>query len=316
MNTRNVITAAAFALFALSPMAASAEIYCDQAGKSSYWENLDTITLWDCLREGETAGRDINGVGEYGHTILEMAIMHSDNPGIVESILGHGADPNFMNEVRGNLRPLAATAQNPNAQVGKEMIELLVDAGADLNAPFFKTVPTYATLLGFFGNEPIDVDFLDFLVDQGADFSLSPYNPEDNGVRPSWVSGAVMSGADLPVLQKLYDLGGGDLTFYIPEEGTDLYYAAMGGRASPEVIDWLVENGVDPTIKDGNGKYAWELVDGNVELAAKLQEVAGIQPQGGIPGLATAAQIQNMCRANLTADMLKADGVTGNEACA
>ena len=96
----------------------------------SHFHPLDTIKAW--LDDGG----DISGVDEDGYTILNLSLSY-ECVDVVKLALAHGADVNQPGDSVGEL-PLFTALSQGDKELTLEVISLLLDAGAHINA----TTPT------------------------------------------------------------------------------------------------------------------------------------------------------------------------------
>jgi len=84
------------------------------------------------------AGLDVNSYDDKGKTLLHYAIKsQNSNPHIVRILLQHGADPNFQQNV-GPDNAGWTVLQYCGAHRKAELAAMLIDAGADVDAPKFQ----------------------------------------------------------------------------------------------------------------------------------------------------------------------------------
>lgn len=181
----------------------------------------------------------------------------------VEVLLENGADPNFFLE--GRLSPLeAAVWYGPVDETSYKIVKLLVSAGADvdLHASRESVVYQVASKISISSDSYWLEQVLFCLLDQGAD--RSQREPFDE------VFHCVVCSTKVELARSLIDKYGCDPTApgYMGRNAlsTLLAYARESSRhevPTVEMVQMLLDYGVDPYQKDDNGKTA---VDYAIEL--------------------------------------------------
>jgi uncharacterized protein len=217
-------------------------------------------------------GADVNQQTEGGWTALLTAVQNRYYE-LASFLLEHGADPKIQNN--GGWNPLYIATDNRNIEGGDyptrkpdmdhlEIIKLLIDHGADLNARMHsstetRTIFTHQWLYEDGGTpflraaQSSDIELMKLLLEHGADPTL---NTDDNttplmvasGI--GWVEGVTYEwskAANLETVKMLLDLGI-DVNGRNSEGRTALMGAAHKGRN--EIVQLLVDRGADLNAHD------------------------------------------------------------------
>jgi ankyrin repeat protein len=271
------------------------------------------------------SGADVNTLGGKYSTPLGASIVEGE-PGLFEDLLKRGADPNLWWEKSGvsplwlacsvgkadyvqqliehgaNVHfclpkkgtPLQAAARNGS----QEIIQMLLDAGADING---QTVGVYGTALNVavFSNNRVTVDFL---LSRGADITRV-------GGRYHSVLQVAALKADINLFRFLLKKGG-KVNVVGGQHRTPLQAACSAGRA--KVAKILLLAGADPNIEGGVHGTALQAACANGKLIlVRLLLSYGADPKlrGGMYGSAlTAAAMRGDAR--IVKILLAQEGVT------
>ena len=135
-------------------------------------------------------GADPNIVYGDGNTVIHMAVRLKDSR-FLEALLEHGANPNLKVESVGKWKTLGHTPIFDALSQGKDRVDLLLSAGADLNAK------------GNFGTTPVmsavgrgDFEIAYYLLEQGADYRIKNDAGETLASRVADTIGALRPGSD------------------------------------------------------------------------------------------------------------------------
>ncbi|HET8699418.1 MAG TPA: ankyrin repeat domain-containing protein, partial [Gammaproteobacteria bacterium] len=217
-------------------------------------------------------GADVNQQTEGGWTPLLTAVQNRYYK-LAAFLLEHGADPRIQNE--GGWSPLYIATDNRNIEGGDyptrkpdmdhfEIIKLLIDHGADVNARMHSSTETRTIFTHQWlyeeGATPFlraaqssDLPLMKLLLEHGADPKLDT----DDGTTPlmvasgiGWVEGVTYEwsrDANLETVKTLLDLGV-DVNAHNSEGRTALMGAAHKGRN--EIVQLLVDHGADLDAHD------------------------------------------------------------------
>lgn len=152
-------------------------------------------------------GADPNIVYGDGNTVIHMAVKMKDSR-FIEALLEHGANPNLKVGSRGKWKSLENTPLFDALSQGKARIDLLISAGADLNAQdSFGVTPVMSAV----GRGDFEIAY--YLLERGADYRIKTEAGETLASRVSDKIGAMRTGSD-------------------------------AAKWQAKVIDWLEERGV------------------------------------------------------------------------
>ena len=199
------------------------------------------------------AGADVNKGDMFG-TPLHQAVAHGDAT-IVTTLLDAGA--NIEAKGTNGARPLHLAALTNRPEVAR----LLIARGAQLDA---RDNNGMTPLLVAASNGKIDVT--EVLLDAGADVNAE-------GVRyPYNALGVAAFGCQIPIVQLLLSKGMDINAHFDDKKETLLFLVAPNLHHSPATLDqrlamimFLLTNGLDPNVKNTDGKTAYDLsLDPNV----------------------------------------------------
>ncbi len=181
------------------------------------------------------SGVDVNEKDEqYGSTPFIMACSYSGYTEMVKLLLSNGADPNIQDKIYGTTALIAA------AGVSKEVVEMLLENGADIHVKRFDDTSAFTACVNGILRERVNTELASLLLSKGAN-----------------VNEASTSG---------------------PAEGfTCLMMAARNN--SPDLVKFLVTNGADVNIKAKDGSTALSLAgkQKDVEMAQLLKDLGADQ---------------------------------------
>ncbi len=190
--------------------------------------------------------------------------IHNQDADKVEQILAqHDVDldpprqPNLVN------KPLALACDSGNL----EIVKLLVENGADINGLVSYDDPPLIRAASAGHN-----DIVAYLIEQGADVNLP-------NVFGTSVFIGLCAGEDLEIVQLAFEHGGKINESYAQTTQTNwgqMYYTAFQFsvmHGSIEIVQFLLDNGGDPSITDSSGKTCIEIAqDAGREDIIKLLE--------------------------------------------
>ncbi|KKN90393.1 hypothetical protein LCGC14_0227620 [marine sediment metagenome] len=303
-------------LAGLAASPAFADLYCYQPENPGWnWETVDYIGFSACLDTGaQRSDSDIDGVGAEGMTLLELAIKNNARPSVIQLILSAGANPNLVNpqSPRG-FAPLVMnfTTENTTDEDVYLRVKALLEAGANPNQMGSDGYPAFQGAFGPTGSNAMTGKMLDLILLHGADLTA----PIQNGHQ--WTDYGLVSNADLQTLKRIQKITGDSFSNIVPYSGSsmlhDLAYSRIDDRLAK--LDWLIAGGADPKVTNNQGKYAWELIRDDAELAAKLRSLAGVKDEDMLATIASDRDISLACRTPQSEAMIKGDGMTIDEVC-
>jgi uncharacterized protein len=214
---------------------------------------------WDIAKHLVEAGADVNQWDIYGQAPLHVAIENSYvNGGGVANL---GSD------------------RTPNASSGRELVQMLLARGADPNQQMFFRSPREPGLVSTSarGTTPfhravasLDLDFIEYLLESGADATLTTAAGES----PMMLAVASRGSEEqvIATLRLLHEAGADPNVVrriqYITRNhgGTALHDATRKG--AKKVMAELVRLGADPNLKDEDGLTALDYAQSRGWLAA------------------------------------------------
>jgi ankyrin repeat protein len=161
---------------------------------------------------------------------------------MVKALLKAGADVNAVSDGGTTALFLAAGITAPEIT---ELLQILLDANADLNPiKGYRHFPLEAAIKE--GNEKN----ARLLLDKGGDFSS--LNVDKLGM----LSRCLKNGFSFDFLKALHAKGA-DLTVKNEIKETALFFATLYNRGNPDIVSYLIANGVDVNAQDHNGFTAF-----------------------------------------------------------
>ena len=242
-------------------------------------------------------GADINATEpQYGFTALQTAVFNG-HYALARTLIEQGANANDGSlYIATEMRNLAKYTNRPNPPDSEDgvshldVIKLLLDKGADANAPYTKTIPPRqaqgninvapgSTAL-YRAVRSVDLATVTLLVDGGAD----PSKPIGDGSTPLMAAaglGAPRGGDEevteagdrsdpVDVIKVLIDKGA-NVNAANTAGMTAMHYAVQ--RGSDRIIGFLASKGARFDVKNKQGKTAAELARGRT--AALVSKLAG-----------------------------------------
>jgi len=242
-------------------------------------------------------GADINATEpQYGFTALQTAVFNG-HYALARALIEQGANANDGSlYIATEMRNLAKYTNRPNPPDSEDgvshldVIKLLLDKGADANAPYTKTIPPRqaqgninvapgSTAL-YRAVRSVDLATVTLLVDGGAD----PSKPIGDGSTPLMAAaglGAPRGGDEevteagdrsdpVDVIKVLIDKGA-NVNAANTAGMTAMHYAVQ--RGSDRIIEFLASKGARFDVKNKQGKTAAELARGRT--AALVSKLAG-----------------------------------------
>jgi ankyrin repeat protein len=200
-------------------------------------------------------------------TPLQEACIHSDTTA-VRILLENGADPNATQPFHGQWDPPIVLA----AGVGNvQIMQLLLEHGAEPNK-YGQEILTRLTRAARYGQYDHSITLNDYkiayelLASQGITADLDDFDE-----RPLLCESALLS--DLEVTDYLVSEKGLSPLVICADGRTLLHYCCLSGWTdpTPEYVSYLLEKGVDWTLRDSKGKTAYDYaVEGKHEEIAQM----------------------------------------------
>ena len=200
-------------------------------------------------------------------TPLQEACIHSDATA-VRILLENGADPNATQPFHDQWDPPIVLA----AGVGNvQIMQLLLEYGAEANK-YGQEILTRLTRAARYGQYDHSITLNDYkiayelLASQGITADLDDFDE-----RPLLCESALLS--DLEVTDYLVSEKGLSPLVICADGRTLLHYCCLSGWTdpTPEYVSYLLEKGVDWTLKDSKGKTAYDYaVEGKHEEIAQM----------------------------------------------
>jgi len=204
------------------------------------------------------AGADVNAVDDDGKTPLHTAATHSDNPEVIRLLIDAGADLEAKFEVNG-MTPLHwAALFNPNPEIFKALLE----AGADLQA----VAAGSQTALSFACNGNASYEVVKLLLDAGAE--VPPPSPTDPPLL-HWIQKS-------DVINLLVDAGA-DIDARDKDGKTALMCATYPRNDNHVTVAALIAAGANLETRDNEGRTAllWAIESDPIPTALQVLVDAG-----------------------------------------
>ena len=197
-------------------------------------------------------GADVNAVSEAGHSPLQLAAMSDNSADTVRFLLGRGANPKLVDQLK-QTTLLAAAMGNDI-----ESIKQLVDAGVDVNAADIGGGFTPLIVSSALGN----LEAVRLFLAKGARVNAVSNPPGGNKVK----NGTIALGSFTPLLlassygpsplvKALLDAGA-DVNVRDGRGMTPLMMAVSADHGDPEIARMLLAKGADPDVKSEAGESA------------------------------------------------------------
>ena len=185
-------------------------------------------------------GADVNAVGKYGWTPLEIAARNNSYPEVMLLLIEKGADVNAVGK-DGRTPLILAARNNSNAEV----LRVLIEGGADVNAV---DEDGYTPLMSAAQNNS-NPEVLRVLIEGGADVNTVGVD----GRTP--LMSAAQNNSNPEVLRVLIE-GGADVNFVARNGLTPLMCAAATRDyfSDDGIIRLLIDEGADANAVDRNGR--------------------------------------------------------------
>ena len=229
--------------------------------------------LVQLLLEG---GADVSIKDVYGATAVHHAA-ETGNIEIMKILIARGADVKALDSAGSSALHYAADIIYNKGEVTKDMIDLLLAHGLDINQQNYNgETPAYQATY-----ERYDKDFVDYLSKRGANFKLKNnegISPEDSfkELKEENILGRKLSAAvssdDTKQAEDLISRGA-NLDYVIPSvktKASPIIIAAKKGNA--KIVKLLLEAGADFTAQDKEGATAvhYAAENGNIEIMQML----------------------------------------------
>ena len=131
---------------------------------------------FDAVKKLLAAGADVNEKDEqYGSTPLMMAASYTGYEDMVKLLLENGADPNLQDKTYGT------TALIAGAGISKEMVEMLLDHGADIKIKRFDGTSAFTAAITGILRERVSTDVAELLLKKGADVNEATASGQAEG---------------------------------------------------------------------------------------------------------------------------------------
>ena len=242
-------------------------------------------------------GADINATEpQYGFTALQTAVFNG-HYALARTLIEQGANANDGSlYIATEMRNLAKYTNRPNPPDSEDgvshldVIKLLLDKGADANAPYTKTIPPRqaqgninvapgSTAL-YRAVRSVDLAAVTLLVEGGAD----PSKPIGDGSTPLMAAAGLGAprGGDEEVTEAGDRSDPVDVIKVLIDKGANVHAANTAGmtamhyavqRGSDRIIEFLASKGARFDVKNKQGKTAAELARGRT--AALVSKLAG-----------------------------------------
>ncbi len=196
----------------------------------------------------------------------------------VKVLLENGADPNYAFD--GNFNALEASlVHNEVSGVDErcfEIVKLLVEHGADINAASGLGETVTVHVAGMVNNSPLMDEIFSYLLENGGETEF-----QSEGYSWNYAFWHVIRKKSTSVAGVMLDKYGADVNESGYEGATPLImtvkYAAFRFATEKEYVDmvsFLLEKGADPSIRDEHGKTAYDYAveNGFTEIADILNE--------------------------------------------
>ncbi len=177
---------------------------------------------------------DLTITADSYETSLEGMAEAGDYDG-VEALLLDGADPDMTYQPAEGNAPILCAAINGD----KEMVELLLEYGADINAEDTKG----ETALFFAATDTESTEMLEFLIENGADVNHLSHS----GVTATHIAAASSNLDSVKLLKK----SGAKMDAVTASGYSIIYYACTPATLpSKDLLEYLVDGGADLTYTD------------------------------------------------------------------
>lgn len=206
------------------------------------------------IKKGDIDAR-INWISD--ENLLQKACYKNDI-NLVKLLLENGADPNIGGFYCST--PLIIAAEKGYI----EIVNLLIEYGADVNKRHYTSYSSYSALERTFLSDSISTQVIRALINAGADTT------EIKKESYFYLTKAVQN-KDIELIKLLIEVGI-DINAVDKDDWSILTYMITNDIDNLEIYDFILKNGMDPNIKDKDGKTAiiYAAENGKLDILRRL----------------------------------------------